>query len=145
MFFISDISINEHELKNKIKNPSAGGFVCFEGWVRNLNEGKEVLKLEYEAYESLAKKEAEKIIAEAKEKFDILDILAVHRVGLLELEDIAVWIGVNAKHRKAAFKACEYLIDNIKIRLPIWKKEYYLDGDSGWVNCEACSNHNHSH
>ena len=65
----------------------------------------------------------------------------VHRVGLLELGECAVWIGVASPHRDEAFKACRYIIDEIKVRLPIWKKEHYVNGDSGWVNCERCAAH----
>lgn len=144
MFYISSEKINPSQLRDKMINKSAGAFVCFEGWVRDHNEGKEVTALDYEAYQELAIKEADKIINEAKEKFKVFDIICVHRVGNLKLEDIAVWVGVNSKHRKASFLACEYVIDEIKVRLPIWKKEYYLDGDSGWVNCENCNKHSHS-
>jgi len=139
MFYISSEKINPNELREKLINKSAGAFVCFEGWVRDHNEGKEVVALDYEAYEELAINEAKKIINEAKEKFKVFDIICVHRVGNLKLEDIAVWVGVNSKHRKESFLACEYVINQIKIRLPIWKKEYYINGDSGWVNCENCS------
>lgn len=149
MFNISNNPINSEELRKKMSNFSAGAFVCFEGWVRNYNEGKEVLLLEYEAYEKLALNEANKIFDEAKNKFDIYDIVCVHRIGSLEIGDIAVWVGVNSAHRGASFDACEYVIDNIKVRLPIWKKEHYIDGNSGWVNCEQCSQagefHKHSH
>ena len=71
---------------------------------------------------------------DAGEKFDILGTKCVHRVGPLEIGDMAVWAGATAAHRKQAFLACEYIIDQIKSRVPIWKKEYYMDGDSGWVN-----------
>jgi molybdopterin synthase catalytic subunit len=69
--------------------------------------------------------------------------VCIHRVGILEIGDLAVWVGVSAGHRDEAFKACRYIIDEIKHRVPVWKKEYYSGGDSGWVNCEACANHTH--
>lgn len=141
MFCISFEKLNPYELRNKMINESAGAFVCFEGWVRNNNEGKEVIALDYEAYQELAIKEGNKIINEAKEKFNVFDIICVHRVGNLSLGDIAVWVGVNSRHRKDSFFACQYVIDEIKVRLPIWKKEHYIDGDSGWVNCDNCSKH----
>jgi molybdopterin synthase catalytic subunit len=65
--------------------------------------------------------------------FEITNALCVHRIGALEIGDLAVWIGVSAPHRDASFKACRYIIDEVKIRLPIWKKELYVDGDSGWL------------
>jgi molybdopterin synthase catalytic subunit len=67
----------------------------------------------------------------------------VHREGTLELGECAVWVGVTAAHRDEAFAACRYIIDEVKVRLPIWKKEYYVNGDSGWVNCERCAAHAH--
>ena len=114
--------------------PSAGGFVCFEGRVRKLNEGREVLRLEYEAYAPLAHSEGESLLKEAQVKFNLNWVHAIHRVGILELGDIAVWIGCAAAHRKEAFAACEFIIDELKERLPIWKKESYADGESEWVD-----------
>ena len=139
MFSMSDKTIDIDALREQMQDPAAGGFVVFEGWVRNENEGHEVERLEYEAYEPLAVKEGEKVIAEAREKFPHLKALCVHRSGLLEIGDCAVWVGVAAPHRDEAFKACRYIIDEIKVRLPIWKKEHYVSGDSGWVNCERCA------
>ncbi len=145
MIEISDKSIDTAELARSLRDPRAGGYTAFEGWVRNENEGHEVLRLEYEAYEPLSIKEGEKIIAEAREKFPFFNARVVHRTGLLELGDCAVWVGVVSKHRDEAFKACRYIIDELKVRLPIWKKEHYVNGDSGWVNCERCASHGHEH
>lgn len=123
-------------LKENLCSSHAGAFCSFEGWVRNHNEGKNVSALEYEAYEPLCQKEAQKIFQEARQRFDTIDMKVVHRVGKLNVGEMAVWVGVTAGHRDDAFKACRYLIDEIKHRLPIWKKEYYTNGDSGWVNCQ---------
>ena len=138
MFYLMDTAVCPKQWKTQLAEPSCGGYVSFEGWVRNHNDGKSVLSLEYEAYAPLAIKEGHSIIDEAKEKFDIMQALAVHRVGYLEIGDIAVWVGVAAHHRKAAFHACSYIIDEIKQRLPIWKKEYYTDGSTEWVACHHC-------
>jgi len=121
--------------------PAAGGYCSFEGWVRNTNDGRSVDRLEYEAYEPLCLSEGDKVIAEAKARFGIIDAHCVHRSGLLEIGDCAVWIGVTAGHRDEAFQACRYIIDEIKVRLPIWKKEHYTSGKTEWVNCERCSKH----
>jgi len=137
MFSLYDTSITCSP--ENLQNPAAGAYVSFEGWVRNHNEGKEVKSLEYEAYHALANKEGERILQEAKEKFDILESSCIHRIGHLEIGEVAVWVGVIAKHRDAAFLACRYIIDEVKIRVPIWKKENYTDGDSGWVRCEHCA------
>jgi molybdopterin synthase catalytic subunit len=117
----------------------AGGYVSFEGWVRNYNEGQEVTRLEYEAFEDLAVKEGERILAEAAARFPIKRALCIHRVGTLDLADMAVWVGVSSAHRGEAFDACRFIIDEVKHRVPIWKKEHYRSGDSGWVNCERCA------
>lgn len=139
MFAITDQAIDTAELRIALSDHAAGGLCVFEGWVRNVNEGRTVDRLQYEAYEPLAIKEGEKVIAEAREHFPHLRASCVHRTGLLELGDCAVWVGVAAPHRDEAFKACRYIIDEIKIRLPIWKKEHYTDGDADWVNCERCA------
>ena len=132
----------------ELADPACGGYASFEGWVRNHNEGRRVLRLEYEAYEALALKEGERIVAEALERFGVRRIACVHRVGELAIGELAVWVGVSAAHRDEAFAACRYVIDEVKQRLPIWKKEHYPEGDSGWVNCERCaqpSAHAHAH
>ena len=136
--------IDVDALRRELADPAAGAYAGFEGWIRNRNEGQDVLRLEYESYVPLAVKEGEKVIAEARERFPILHAHCVHRTGLLEIGDCAVWVGVSAGHRDEAFVACRYIIDQVKVRLPIWKKEYYADGDTGWVNCERCSAHAHS-
>ena len=140
VFAIDEHDIDVNQLRRKMMNAGAGGLCVFEGWVRNENEGRTVERLEYEVYAPLAVTEGEKVIAEAKEKYPFLEACCVHRSGLLDIGDCAVWVGVAAPHRDEAFKACRYIIDEIKSRLPIWKKEHYVDGDSGWVNCERCAN-----
>ena len=128
-------------LRESLADDGAGGFCTFEGWVRNRNEGRTVRRLEYEAYAPVAIAEGERVIAEAMQRFPFLGARCVHRIGHLEIGELAVWVGVTAAHRDEAFKACRYIIDEIKVRLPIWKKEHYVDGDSGWVNCERCAAH----
>ena len=142
---ITTDAIVPEQLRDALADDAAGGYVGFEGWIRNHNEGEDVSRLEYEVYEPLAIKEGEKVIAEAMKKFPILHAACVHRSGMLEIGECAVWVGVSAAHRDEAFRACRYIIDQVKVRLPIWKKEYYANGDSGWVNCERCAEHGHSH
>ncbi len=140
MFFrFAKAAIDTQSARREIKDPGAGGYVSFEGWVRDHNEGQEVTRLEYEAFEALAVKEGELILAEAMERHPIKHALCIHRVGALELTDMAVWVGVSAVHRGEAFDACRYIIDEVKHRVPIWKKEHYRNGNSGWVNCEHCA------
>lgn len=136
MFALEENSIDTHALRQKMSDPMAGAFLAFEGWVRDHNEGKAVSLLAYESYAELAQKEGERILMEAMDKFDIHKAACVHRVGQLEIGDVAVWAGVSASHRDAAFQACRYVIDEVKKRVPIWKNERYPDGDSGWINAE---------
>ena len=117
----------------------AGAFASFEGWVRDKNDGQRVRQLEYEAFEGLAVREGERIVAEALSRFGVAHAACVHRLGDLAVGELAVWVGVSAPHRAEAFDACRYIIDEVKHRLPIWKKEHYVSGDSGWVNCERCA------
>ncbi len=140
VFAVSDKTLDLESLRQGTTDNSAGGYCAFEGWVRNVNEGRDVERLEYEVYEPLAVSEGEKVIAEAMQRYPFLKAACVHRSGLLDLGDCAVWVGVSSPHRDEAFQACRYIIDQIKLRLPIWKKEHYVDGDSGWVNCERCAN-----
>lgn len=131
--------IDEAALRKQLLDPTAGGYSSFEGWVRNHNEGLPVRHLEYEAFEPLAIKEGERIVAEAIARFGIEHAACVHRIGDLAIGEMAVWVGVSARHRAEAFAACRYIIDEVKHRVPIWKKEHYENGDSGWVNCERCA------
>jgi molybdopterin synthase catalytic subunit len=126
-------------LREELAHRSCGGFCSFEGWVRDHNEGQVVTRLEYEAFEALAVKEGERIVAEAAQRFGVERALCVHRLGSLGIGASAVWVGVAAAHRDEAFRACRYIIDAVKHRVPIWKKEHYANGDSGWVNCERCA------
>lgn len=135
-FDISDRAISEQELKQQLLNHSCGACVSFEGWIRNHNEGRPVTRLEYEVYRPLAIAEGERILQEACRRYDIADASCVHREGLLELGDVAVIAAAVASHRDDAFRACRYIIDEVKRRLPIWKREHYSDGTSHWVNCQ---------
>ncbi|MDR2215448.1 MAG: molybdenum cofactor biosynthesis protein MoaE [Nevskiaceae bacterium] len=147
-FRFSPAPIDGAPLRAEIQHHSCGGYASFEGWVRDHNEGQQVRHLEYEAFEQLGVAEGEKIIAEACARYGVERALCVHRIGDLALGEVAVWVGVAAAHRDEAFKACRYIIDEVKHRVPIWKKEHYVSGDSGWVNCERCAQpgeHEHTH
>lgn len=144
-FRFSQAPIDPASLRATLGDPACGGYAAFEGWVRNHNEGRRVTRLEYEAFEPLAIKEGERIIAEAMARFGVERAACVHRVGDLAIGELAVWVGVSARHRDEAFRACRYIIDEVKHRVPIWKKEHYENGDSGWVNCERCAAAPHAH
>ena len=144
-FSFADTALDPGALRKQLADPSCGGYCSFEGWVRNNNEGHDVTRLEYEAFAELAVKEGERIVREAVERFGVAQATCVHRVGSLGIGDIAVWVGVSSGHRDEAFRACRYIIDEVKHRVPIWKKEHYANGDSGWVNCERCAQHGEDH
>jgi molybdopterin synthase catalytic subunit len=133
-FLTTTTPLDPAGLRRLLSNPDAGALVVFEGWVRSSNEGERVLQLEYEAYEPLASTEGDRIICEAVERFGILQALCRHRVGMLAVGDLAVWIGVTSSHRDSAFDASRYIINEIKQRVPIWKKEYYTKGTPAWLD-----------
>lgn len=132
-FMLADQPLDVAALSGALQGPEVGALAVFEGRVRRTNLGRQVLRLEYEAAPELAEPEFERLANEIRDRFEILDLRCVHRTGSLEIGDCAVWIGVTAAHREPAFDACRMLIDELKHRLPIWKKEHYADGDSGWI------------
>jgi adenylyltransferase/sulfurtransferase len=138
-FSFSTSALTPDSYRRALEDPAAGGYASFEGWVRNHNEGHAVTRLEYEAFEALAVVEGTRIVDEAIARFGVIDARCVHRVGSLGIGDLAVWVGVSSRHRAEAFAACRFIIDEVKHRVPIWKKEHYVTGDSGWVNCERCA------
>ena len=132
-FAIAVAAIDATALRQRLEDAGAGAVVTFEGTVRNHSAGRPVLRLAYEAFSPLAVKEGERILAEARDRFAIARIACTHRTGTLAIGEVAVWVGVAAAHRGAAFDACRYVIDELKRRVPIWKKEFYADGESGWI------------
>ena len=145
MFEVTSQVIDLAAARERLLDPGCGAYVQFEGWVRDHNEGQTVIRLEYEVYEPLAVKEGERILAEAVQRFGVARAAAIHRSGMLELADVAVIVGVSSAHRGEAFEACRYIIDQLKMRLPIWKKEYYANGVAEWVNCRHCAEAAHRH
>jgi len=141
LFSLSGIALDPSSLSRTVSDRSAGGYVSFEGWVRDHHEGRAVGHLEYEAYPALCLSAGTEIVQEAIRRFSLRKARAVHRTGALAIGEIAVWVGVSTDHRHEAFEACEWIIDRIKHDLPIWKKEFYPDGTSVWVRCQACANH----
>lgn len=115
-----------------ISSPGAGGIVHFVGTVRNQTKGKPVVRLDFEAYKPMAISEMRKIAEQVQKKWKAEKVLIHHRVGSLDIGDIAVIISVATPHRKAAFEGCQYAIDTLKETVPIWKKEIFADGEV-WV------------
>lgn len=115
-----------------VQDPSCGGICLFVGTVRNVNKGKCVTHLDFEAYQEMAISEMNKIVQSCKEQMDIKNICIHHREGTVAIKEIAVIIAVSAIHREPAFEACKFAIDTLKETVPIWKKENLVDG-SYWV------------
>ena len=132
-FDITSEEIIPSELIIRLEEPDCGAIATFSGTVRKQNNNRDVTKLHYQSYKTLAVKEGNIILVEALKQFEVVNVLCLHRIGELNIGDLAVWVGVSSGHRDAAFKACRYIIDEIKTRVPIWKKEIYVDGDSGWL------------
>jgi molybdopterin synthase catalytic subunit len=122
----------------RVVPPECGATVTLDGYARQFTKGRETLYLVYEAYESMALKEMQKLVDAAKGQFEIANVGIVHRLGRLEIGETSVVITVAAPHRKAAFAACEWLIRELKRTVPIWKKEVYADGEE-WIEGENLS------
>lgn len=129
---ISPTPLNIQSCIDWVMSPDSGGIDVFIGTVRDATKGKAVVRLEFEAYESMAIAEMEKIAQKAFEKWPVQKVLVHHRTGALDVGEVPVIIAVSAAHRSAAFEACRYIIDTLKQTVPIWKKEIFKDGEV-WV------------
>jgi len=121
-------------LNDLVKRASDGAVVTFDGIVRDNFDGRSVRALEYEAYAEMAEKKMADIGTEVQRKFDVGEIAMMHRLGHLEIGESSIVIAVAAAHRHAAFEACAYAMDRVKEDVPVWKKEFFADGDDHWVN-----------
>ena len=135
-FEITDEPIDIASVSRRVVPDDCGATVTLDGYVRRFTKGRETLHLVYEAYEPMALKEMSKLADRAKEQFEISNVGIVHRLGKLEIGETSVVISVASPHRSAAFEACEWLIQELKRTVPIWKKEVYADGEV-WVEGEA--------
>jgi len=115
-----------------VESPEIGGIATFTGLVRNHHQGRGVEGLEYSAYEPMAEQELRAILSEAEARWAV-KLAATHRIGALSIGDVAVAIAAAGAHRGEAFDACRYVIEEVKRRVPIWKRERYVDGTEAWV------------
>jgi molybdopterin synthase catalytic subunit len=120
--------IDTQGVLSKIKRAEDGAAIVFEGVVRNNSRGRQTLYLDYEAYEQMALKQMEELASQALERFKVREVAIVHRLGRLEIGETSVLIVVASAHRGAAYEASRWLIDTLKRTVPIWKKEYFVDG-----------------
>ncbi|MEN7551427.1 molybdenum cofactor biosynthesis protein MoaE [Rapidithrix thailandica] len=132
MFKIVDQPLNPQEVIDLVAGEEAGAIDVFIGTVRGSTQTKKVLRLEYEAYDAMAIREMEMLAEKVKGIWPVHKIAIYHRKGVLQVGDIAVVLAVSTPHRKEAFEACQYTIDRLKERVPIWKKEVFEDGEE-WV------------
>lgn len=130
---LTDSELSLNDCYEFVQDNSCGGLAIFVGTVRNSTKNKEVIKLEFSAYDPMAIKEMKIIAERAIELFGVEKIAIHHAVGMLEIGQVPVIITVSSPHREAAFKACQFAIDTLKETVPIWKKEYFEDGEV-WVN-----------
>ena len=116
-----------------LHDPRAGGIDVFLGTTRQWTGEKETAELRYECYAPMAKKEMTALLQTARSRWDIIKACMLHRLGVVPVAEASVLIGVSTPHRDDAFKACRYLIDRLKVQVPIWKREFYTDGSTEWV------------
>lgn len=133
--FITEKSIGLEDFAAAFPPEHCGGTAIFVGRVRDHDRGKKVLRLFYECYRPMAEKEIGKIINSIRSETSVDEIRILHRIGWLEVGEIAVVISASAVHRQEAFQACKQAIDRIKENVPIWKKEIYADESVEWVSC----------
>ncbi len=136
MFEISTQTIDVQSVIDAAQSDSAGAVNVFIGTVRNHSFDKGVVQLEYEAYDSMAIKKMQELVQDASKQWPIEKAAIVHRKGMLQIGEVAVVIAIACPHRGEAFAACQWIIDNLKKVVPIWKKEYYADG-AVWVAAHA--------
>jgi molybdopterin synthase catalytic subunit len=136
MIEITSKPIDIQSVINAAVSEKAGAIDVFIGTIRDNSLTKKVVKLEYEAYDSMAVLKMQELVAEAKTKWPVEKVAIMHRKGELQIGDIAVVIAVSTPHRAESFAACQWIIDKLKIVVPIWKKEFYEDG-AVWVAAHA--------
>jgi molybdopterin synthase catalytic subunit len=136
MTFLTDSPIRLESLIDTVTSPARGGVASFLGLVRDHHAGRSVIELEYEAYGAMAEAECGRIVAEAEARWPVR-VAVQHRVGKLVIGDTAVAIAVAGAHRDEAFAACRFVIEELKGRVPIWKRERYHDGSEAWVDPTA--------
>jgi molybdopterin synthase catalytic subunit len=131
---ILNSEIDPASLINEVSSPQYGAISLFVGTVREVNEGRSVSAIEYSAYKSMASAELERILDEAEVQFGVSALVVEHRIGLLALGDVSIAIAAAHPHRAPALDCTRFVIEEIKKRVPIWKKEHYADGTREWVD-----------
>lgn len=137
---LTDDILRVEEIMNIVSHPACGSISIFVGTTRDHHDGKAVVKLEYECYHNMAKKELEKVCGEIRARWPEVHGIAIHhRLGIVPVMDASIVIAISSPHRKHSMDASRYCIDTLKSRVPIWKKEIYKDGSQTWQANEECS------
>jgi molybdopterin synthase catalytic subunit len=134
---ITENLIDYHAITESVRSNRAGAVVLFLGTVREFTDEKQTTALDYDAYHDMALAKMQQLVAEAAGKWPVIEAVIEHRVGHLALGEVCVAVAVSAPHRRDAFEAGQFLIDELKVRVPIWKKENWTDGESEWVHPQA--------
>lgn len=137
MIEIVETTIETSELLEKVSSRQAGAVVMFLGNTREFTAGKQTTFLAYECYPEMARRKLAELREEAIQKWELLEVVIVHRVGQVDLGETSVAIAVASEHRKPAFEAGSWLIDMLKKLVPIWKQEFWADGTTQWVHPQA--------
>ena len=134
MIALTHTPIDYHALTESVRSSQSGAVVLFLGTVREMTEGRRTVALDYEGYPQMAEAKMAELEAQARSRWPIDRVGIIHRLGHLELGDISVAIAVSCPHRKQAFEAGQFLIDELKVSVPIWKQENWDDGTTEWVH-----------
>ncbi|MEP6475050.1 MAG: molybdenum cofactor biosynthesis protein MoaE [Gemmatimonadota bacterium] len=133
MTFLTSDSIEVEQLVARVTNPDRGGITTFVGLVRNHQDGRAVTRLEYHAYAAMAESECTALVTEAQRRWPV-NVELQHRIGCLAIGDVAIAVAVAGDHRDECFEGCRWVVEQVKHRVPIWKREYYADGSDAWVD-----------
>lgn len=134
MIQITDQVLDPANVQRQLGSVDAGASVVFTGSTRRWTEGRETVDLTYDCYRELAERAMLELEATARERWSLVECIVLHRVGLVPLGEASVVVGVSAGHRDAAFEAARWLIDTLKVQVPIWKQEHWADGTRQWIH-----------
>lgn len=134
MIELTHAEIDFQQLTERVRSPRAGAVILFLGTVREFTQGRQTVALDYDAYPDMARSQLAELEAEARDRWPVVECAIAHRLGRLELGDVSVAVAVSCPHRGDAFEAGQFLIDELKVRVPIWKKENWADGQTEWVH-----------
>jgi len=134
MVEITNQPLDVAQAHQRLRSIDAGACVVFTGTTRRLTQGLETVELTYECYPELAQKVLRELVAEARKRWELIECLVWHRVGVVPLGEASVLVGASSSHREAAFEAARWLIDTLKERAPIWKQEHWADGSREWIH-----------